>query len=106
MARKLHGWCLYDRRGTFFNIESESEFTQTAVMTLKPGEDGGQEASGHPGDQVLYVAEGQVTVMTPHEEMRARAGTVITIPARTPHRVRNTGSTAALLLNVYSPPSY
>jgi mannose-6-phosphate isomerase-like protein (cupin superfamily) len=106
MVAKLQGWSLVDKKGTFFSVETESAHCQTAVMTLRPGEDGGQEPEGHIGDQVLFVAEGEVTVMTEHEEMRARAGTVVTIPARTPHRVRNAGSTVALLLCVYSPPSY
>ncbi len=106
MAAKLQGWSLFDRRGTFFSVETESANCQTAVMTLQPGEDGGQEPDGHVGDQVVFVAEGEVTVMTAHEEMRAKAGTVVTIPAHVPHRVRNTGSTVALLLCVFAPPSY
>jgi len=105
MARLL-GWRLFERRGRFFHVETETAHSQTAVMTLLPGEDGGEEPGGHPGDQVLFVAEGEVVVMTADEEMRARAGTVVVIPPRTPHRVRNVGSTPALLLNVYTPPAY
>jgi mannose-6-phosphate isomerase-like protein (cupin superfamily) len=103
---KLAGWSLLDRRGRFFHVETETELSQTAAMTLAPGEDGGEEPEGHPGDQVLFVAEGEVTVMTAHEEMRAKAGTVVVIPPRTPHRVRNVGLTPALLLCVYTPPAY
>ena len=103
---KLSGWSLFDKRGRFFEVETESPLSQTAVMTLAPGEDGGEEPEGHPGDQMMFVAEGEVTIMTAHEEMRAKAGTVVVIPPRTPHRVRNIGQTPALLLNVYTPPAY
>ena len=105
-GKKLKGWSLFDQRGKFFHVETETALSQTAVMTLKPGEDGGEEPDGHPGDQVLFVAEGEVLIMTAHEEMRAKAGSVVVIPPRTRHRVRNTGSTPALLLNVYTPPAY
>jgi len=103
---KLTGFSLLERRGRFFRVETETAHSQTAVMTLAPGEDAGEEPSGHPGDQVMFVAEGEVTIMTAHEEMRARAGMVVVIPPATPHRVRNAGTTPALLLNVYTPPAY
>ena len=103
---KLKGWSLFERRGRFFHVETETELSQTAVMSLQPGEDGGEEPDGHPGDQVLFVAEGEVLIMTANEEMRAKAGSVVVIPPRTRHRVRNIGTLPALLLNVYTPPAY
>lgn len=103
---KLTGWALPEKRGQFFHVETESPHCQTASMSLAPGEDGGEEKDGHPGDQVLFVAEGEVMVMTAHEELRAKAGMVVVIPPRTPHRVRNVGAVPALLLNVYTPPAY
>src|SRR3569833_529249 len=101
---KLKGWSLFDQRGHFFRVETETRLSQTAVMTLRPGVDAGEEEAGLPGDQVLFVAEGEVTVMTAHEEMRARAGMVVVIPPGVRHSVRNSGHTVALLLNVYTPP--
>jgi mannose-6-phosphate isomerase-like protein (cupin superfamily) len=103
---KPTGWALPEQRGTFFQVETESEHCQTARMTLAPGADGGEEKEGHPGDQVRFVAEGEVMIMTAHEELRAKAGTVVVIPPRTSHRVRNVGAVPALLLNVYTPPAY
>ena len=103
---KLCGWNLREKRGRFFHVETETPHSQTAVMTLAPGEDAGEEPGGHPGDQILFVAEGEVLIMTRDEEMRAKAGTVVIIPPRTPHRVRNAGALPALLLNVYTPPAY
>jgi mannose-6-phosphate isomerase-like protein (cupin superfamily) len=104
--KRLSSWALFEQRGPFFRVQTESKQSQTASMTLQPGEDGGEEPDGHPGDQALFVAEGEVLITTGHEELLARAGTVVLIPPRTRHRVRNAGTTPALLLNVYSPPAY
>jgi mannose-6-phosphate isomerase-like protein (cupin superfamily) len=41
-------------RGRFFEILQETERTQTAVMTIAPGRDGGP-AETHAGDQVVFV---------------------------------------------------
>ena len=43
---------IHDHRGPFFEVLQETERTQTAVMTITPGEDGGPEET-HAGDQVV-----------------------------------------------------
>ncbi len=47
----------------------ETERTQTAVMTIAPGRDGGP-AETHAGDQVVFVVEGEAIVT--HRGDRAR----------------------------------
>jgi len=42
-------------RGRFFEVLQQTERSQTAVMTIAPGEDGGPEEE-HAGDQILYVS--------------------------------------------------
>src|SRR5207245_4735180 len=44
-------------RGRFFRVLQQTERSQTAVMTIAPGEDGGPEEE-HDGDQIVYVVEG------------------------------------------------
>jgi hypothetical protein len=48
-------------RGEFFTVLQQTERTQTAVMTIAPGADGGPEER-HGGDQVVYVVEGEAVV--------------------------------------------
>ena len=48
-------------RGRFFEVLQETERTQTAVMTIAPGQDGGPEET-HAGDQVVFVVEGEAIV--------------------------------------------
>ena len=43
-----------DHRGDFFRVLQETERSQTAVMTVAPGQDAGPEET-HAADQILYV---------------------------------------------------
>jgi len=92
-------------RGEFFRVLQQTERSQTAVMTLAPGEDGGPEEEHH-GDQVVYVVEGEALVTIAGKEHCARAGSLVMIPARTRHYVRNPGPTPLFFVTVYAPPAY
>jgi mannose-6-phosphate isomerase-like protein (cupin superfamily) len=92
-------------RGRFFEVLQQTELSQTAVMTIAPGEDGGPEEE-HAGDQVVYVVEGEALVRIADKEHRAMAGSLIMIPARTRHYVKNPGPTPLFFVTVYAPPAY
>jgi mannose-6-phosphate isomerase-like protein (cupin superfamily) len=92
-------------RGEFFRVLQQTARTQSAVMTLAPGADGGPEET-HGGDQIVYVLEGEAVLRIAGQEHRAGAGTLVTIPAGTRHHVRNLGTTPLFFLTVYSPPEY
>jgi mannose-6-phosphate isomerase-like protein (cupin superfamily) len=92
-------------KGEFFTILQQTPHSQSAVMTLAPGEDAGPEEE-HAGDQVLYVIEGEALVRVGGREASAGAGGLVTIPARTAHYVRNTGRVPLFVLSVYAPPAY
>ena len=77
-------------RGRFFRVLQQTERSQTAVMTIAPGEDGGPEEE-HAGDQIVYVVEGEAIVRIGDKEHRAAAGSLVMIPARTAHHVKNSG---------------
>jgi len=92
-------------RGEFFRVLQQTSRTQCAVMTIAPGADGGP-AEEHGGDQIVYVIEGEAILSVGDHEHHAPAGTVVTIPARTRHHVRNPGSSPLFFLTVYAPPEY
>jgi mannose-6-phosphate isomerase-like protein (cupin superfamily) len=48
----------FDYRGRCLEVLQQTERSQTAVMTVGPGQDAGAEER-HPGDQVVYVIEGE-----------------------------------------------
>jgi mannose-6-phosphate isomerase-like protein (cupin superfamily) len=61
-------------RGRFFEVLQETERSQTAVMTIEPGEDAGPEET-HAGDQVVYVVEGEaILASTTSSIVPGRAG--------------------------------
>jgi len=81
--------------------------SQVAVMILAPGEASSDSPSVHPGeDQLLYLIDGEVDAEVSGDRQRLHAGQLAVVPAGTPHRFINTGSTAARTLNIYAPPAY
>jgi len=96
---------LFDHRGRFFEVLQETSRTQTAVMTIMPGEDAGPEET-HEGDQIIYIIEGEALVRVKEEEQKVPAGTLLLIPAGTPHHVRNAGQVPLFFLTIYAPPAY
>ena len=96
---------LQGHKGQFFEVLQETERTQTAVMTIAPGRDGGP-AETHPGDQVVFVVEGEAIVTVEGTTHQARAGACVLIPAGALHHVRNPGSQPLFFLSAYAPPAY
>ena len=96
---------LASHRGAFFRVLQQTERSQVAVMTIAAGADGGPEEE-HGGDQVVYVIDGEALLRVGGVEHHVRAGSVVTIPARTLHHVRNPGTSPLFFLTVYAPPEY
>jgi mannose-6-phosphate isomerase-like protein (cupin superfamily) len=94
-----------DHRGEFFRVLQETARSQTAVMTVAPGQDAGPEET-HQADQILYVIEGEAAVRMGSDSCVAGAGSLVTIPAGTPHHVRSVGAVPLFFLTVYAPPEY
>jgi mannose-6-phosphate isomerase-like protein (cupin superfamily) len=94
-----------DHRGVFFRVLQETTRSQTAVMTVPPGQDAGPEET-HDADQIVYVIEGEAELRVGPERLTAGAGTLTTIPAGTLHHVRSVGTAPLFFLTVYAPPEY
>jgi len=92
-------------RGAFFRVLQQTAHSQVVVMTIAAGADGWPEEE-HRGDQIVYVIEGEALLRVGGAEHQVRGGSVVTIPARTLHHVRNPGSSPLFLLTVYAPPEY
>jgi mannose-6-phosphate isomerase-like protein (cupin superfamily) len=93
------------RKGRFFEVLQETDRSQTAVMTVEPGEDGGP-AETHAGDQVVYVIEGRGVLTIADTAHDVGPGSCVMIPAGTLHHVRNPGRGPLFFLSVYAPPAY
>jgi mannose-6-phosphate isomerase-like protein (cupin superfamily) len=79
---------------------------QVVVMTLKPGEEIGQERhEGH--DQFIRVEAGQGVAVLDGEKHQLEDGIAVVIPAGAEHNVMNTsGSEPLRLYTIYAPPEH
>ena len=89
----------------FRQVLFTTERSQLVLMSLKPGEEIGEEV--HEGiDQVLAFADGEGEAVIEGNRSPVRAGTVVVVPGGTRHNFVNTGSAPLKLFTVYTPPEH
>lgn len=83
-----------------------SAYTQLVLMSLKPGEEIGNEIHGL--DQFLQIEEGKAKIVLNHGETEytVEDDWAVLIPAGIYHNVINTGDEDLKLYTLYSPPSH
>src|SRR3990167_9828425 len=123
MRCRLCGGCggsvLYkNMNGLVTNIEKESlkneyfrkvlytsKHLQLVVMSLRPGEDIGEEV--HQLDQFIRVEKGEGKAVLDGQESALKDGSVVIIPQGVRHNIINTSSTEPLkLYTLYAPPNH
>jgi mannose-6-phosphate isomerase-like protein (cupin superfamily) len=91
----------------WFEVLQTSKQSQTAMMTLAPGDSTGEKAEAHrDSEQVLLVLEGELIGEVGDQRPTLEQGSVIIIPAGVKHRFTNSGRKPAITFNVYAPPAY
>lgn len=80
------------------------ERLQLVVMSLKPGEDIGEEV--HTLDQFIRVEKGEGKSVLDGEEHALRDGSVVIIPSGVMHNIVNMGSGPMKLYTLYAPPNH
>ncbi len=89
----------------FRRVLYTSESMQLVLMSLKPGEDIGEEV--HELDQFLRVEKGTGKTILNGEEHLLEDGSSIVVPAGTMHNIINTSSTESMkLYTLYAPPNH
>jgi mannose-6-phosphate isomerase-like protein (cupin superfamily) len=95
-----------DHATNWFEVLQTRERTQTAMMTLAPGDSSGEKTEAdETSDQVLLVLDGKLAGEVGDERSVFEKGDVI-IPAGAKHRFTNHGKAHARTFNVYSPLAY
>lgn len=78
---------------------------QLVLMTLKPGEEIGEEV--HAGrDQFFRFEEGEGVVDIDGVENKVEDGSGVIVPSGARHNVRNTGDKLLKLYSIYGPPEH
>ncbi len=76
---------------------------QIVLMSLKPGEDIGEET--HRADQTTYFVEGSGSAVLDGRSTKVAANHMVVIPQGTRHNIINKGTTPLKLFSVYAPPA-
>jgi len=98
---------LTEKNNFFRQVLYTGKYAQLVVMSLKPGEEIGDEVH-HTVDQFFRIEEGEAKfVFNEKEEHVVKSGDAVIVPAGTFHNVINTSSKEPLkLYTVYSPPNH
>jgi len=78
--------------------------SQLVLMSLRPGEEIGTEV--HKVDQVLYVVDGEGSVVLGGVDKEFVKGEIVFVPAGVRHNVINTGVEPMKLFTIYAPPQH
>jgi mannose-6-phosphate isomerase-like protein (cupin superfamily) len=77
---------------------------QLVVMSLKPGEEIGEEV--HGVDQFIRVEQGAGTAILSGKEYAIEDGTVVVVPGGTTHNIKNGEAGEMKLYTLYAPPEH
>jgi mannose-6-phosphate isomerase-like protein (cupin superfamily) len=90
-----------------FKVMHTTDRSQTAMLTLQPGQSSNPAGSTHPeSDQIVLVLEGEVSAEVAEETAVLRKGDCVIVPANTPHRFTNRSGGLALMFNAYAAPAF
>jgi len=90
----------------FRRVLYTAKHSQLVLMSLKPGEEIGEEVHNNL-DQFFRFEEGEGKVVIEGEEFQIKDGFAVVIPAGTKHNIINTSSEMPLkLYTIYSPPNH
>lgn len=94
-----------DENEDFRRVLYTAKNSQLVIMSLKPGEDIGEEV--HEVDQFIRLEKGSGKAVLDGAEHAIREDDAIVIPAGTKHNIINASDTEAMkLYTVYSPPNH
>lgn len=89
----------------FRHVLFTTQRSQLVLMSLKPGEEIGEEV--HDLDQFIRFEAGEGAVILEGARHQVEDGVAVVIPAGTRHNVINTSGKGALkLYSIYSPPEH
>jgi mannose-6-phosphate isomerase-like protein (cupin superfamily) len=79
--------------------------SQLVLMSIKPGEEIGEETHDDV-DQVLMFVEGEGEAVLAGESGPVKAGSVVVVPAGTRHNFITRGNASLKLYTIYTPPEH
>ena len=74
------------------------------IVTARPGQ--GPPLHKHPYVEVAFVIEGAAAITVGDETREVKGGDIVVIPANTPHRFINSGTTALRQIDIHASPKF
>ena len=74
------------------------------IVNAKPGQ--GPPLHTHPYVETLFIMEGTATVTVGEEKREVTGGSIVVIPANTPHRFVNSGAGILRQIDVHASPRF
>ena len=96
---------LSEKNSNFRRVLYTGKKLQLVVMTLKPGEEIGEEVHDD-GDQFFRVEEGEGEVLIDGKRSRIKSGDAVLIPAGARHNIVNSGKKSLRVYTLYAPPEH
>jgi quercetin dioxygenase-like cupin family protein len=87
-----------------FYGEKEGAPFSSYIVTAKPGQ--GPPLHTHPYVEVAFTIEGRATITVGDDTREVSAGSVVVIPANTPHRFINSGDTILRQIDIHASPRF
>ena len=93
-----------EQNKNFRRVMYTGKFLQLVKMSLKPGEDVGDET--HPVDQFFRVEKGSGVIRIDDVDHDFKDGDAALVPAGTEHNISNTGKEDMKFYTIYGPPNH
>lgn len=93
------------KNDNFRQVLYTGKYMQLVVMSLKPGEDIGEEVH-ETVDQFFRIEEGEAKVIIDGKEDALKEDMVAIVPAGSLHNVINTSDVDLKLYTIYAPPNH
>ncbi len=74
------------------------------IVSAKPGQ--GPPLHTHPYVEVAFILDGSATITVGNESRELKAGGIVVVPAGTPHRFVNSGTTILRQIDVHASPQF
>jgi mannose-6-phosphate isomerase-like protein (cupin superfamily) len=93
-----------ENNGNFRKVLYTAKNSQLVVMSLKPGEEIGEEV--HDLDQFIRIEEGKGKAVLSGVEYEIEDGWTVVVPAGVKHNILNLSNEEMKLYTIYSPPNH
>jgi len=87
-----------------FHGEKQGAPFPAYIVNAKPGQ--GPPLHTHPYVEVAFTLEGTGTITVGNETREVNAGSIVVIPANTPHRFFNSGGVVLRQIDIHASPKF